>query len=323
MNKIFYILISLAIVSCSSDVGSQSILTDNGNGNTGGGFTGGGGGGDTIQDLSVELITTYDSQTASFSAPFGNFVRNFIVHVPPNFDSETQSLPLVFVLHGYTSQAPIIRQYSGFDQIADEEKFIAVYVQGTTDIYGNTGWNAGRFGAFTTVDDVGLFRSLINYFKSNYNINAAKIFSTGMSMGGFMSYRLACEVDDVNSVGSVTGSMGGYTACEPKTKKSIIHFHGEDDTVVPYDGGDWLYSANEAHEFWKNYNECSNQVSINLPDFNGDGQYTKKLTSYNCGEEKTVELYSLEGEGHTWFSQNWGHDVSSSELIWQFFKNQQ
>ena len=144
-----------------------------------------------------------------------------------------------------------------------------------------------------------------------------------MSMGGFMSYRLACEVDDVNGVGSVTGSMGGYTACEPKTKKSIIHFHGEDDTVVPYDGGDWLYSANEAHEFWKNYNECSNQASINLPDFNGDGQYTKKLTSYNCGEEKTVELYSLEGEGHTWFSQNWGHDVSSSELIWQFFKNQQ
>ena len=184
MNKIFYILISLAIVSCSSDIGSEGILTDNGNGNTGGGFTGGGGGGETIEDLSVELITTYDSQTASFSAPFGNFVRNFIVHVPPNFDSETQSLPLVFVLHGYTSQAPIIRQYSGFDQIADEEKFIAVYVQGTTDIYGNTGWNAGRFGAFTTVDDVGLFKSLINYFKSNYNINSAKIFSTGSPWAG-------------------------------------------------------------------------------------------------------------------------------------------
>src|SRR6056300_450189 len=151
MNKIFYILISLAIVSCSSDVGSEDILTDNGNGNNGGD-------GETMQELSVDLITPYDSQTASFSAPFGNFVRNFIVHVPPNFDSETQSLPLVFVLHGYTSQAQIIRQYSGFDQIADEENFIAVYVQGTTDIYGNTGWNAGRFGAFTTVDDVGLFR---------------------------------------------------------------------------------------------------------------------------------------------------------------------
>ncbi len=304
----------LAIVSCSSDAGSVNILTHNDS------STGEAEG--SIQDFTVELVSTYDSQTALFSAPFGNFVRNFIVHIPPNFDSKIDSLPLVFVLHGYTSQAPIIRQYSGFDQISDEQNFITVYVQGTTDIYGNTGWNAGLLGTFSTVDDVGLFRSLINYFKSNYNIDSEKIFSTGMSMGGFMSYRLACEVDDINSIGSVTGSMASNLACHPQTKKSIIHFHGEGDTVVPFNGGYWLYSANEAHEFWKNYNDCSNQDSINLPDFNRDGQFTKKIVSYNCGEEKTVELYSLEGEGHTWFSQNWGHDVSSSELIWQFFKNQ-
>jgi len=315
MNKIYKILTLLIFFSCDS----KDILTETSD-DLGDGFTGGVG---STQDLSVELISVYDTQTASFSAPFGNFVRSFIVHVPPNYNSENQSLPLVFVLHGYTSQAPIIRQYSGFDKISNDENFIVVYVQGTTDVYGNTGWNAGRFGAFTTVDDVGFFRSLIKYFKTTYNINEQKIFSTGMSMGGFMSYRLACEVDDINSIGSVTGSMDKYNLCQPQTKKSIIHFHGEEDTIVPYNGGDWLYSANEAHEFWKNYNECNNQVSVNLPDLNGDGQYTKKLTSYNCEENKVVELYSLEGEDHTWYSQNWGHDVSSSELIWNFFKNQQ
>lgn len=321
MNKIYQALFFLILLSCSSDNGAKNILTDNGDGDNGDGDIVNLGG--SVQELAVELITTYDSQTASFSAPHGNFVRNFIVHVPPNYDSEIQSLPLVFVLHGYTSLAPLIRQYSGFDQISDTENFLVVYVQGTTDIYGNTGWNAGRFGAFTMVDDVGFFRSLINYFKSNYNIDEGKIFSTGMSMGGFMSYRLACEVDGINSIGSVTGSMGGYIACEPLTRKSIIHFHGTADTIVPYGGGDWLYSANEAHEFWSNYNECRNQAYITLPDFNSDGQYTKKLTSYNCEDDKTVELYSLEGEGHTWYSQNFGHDVSSSELIWQFFKNQE
>lgn len=315
MNKIYRILFMLTILSCSSDVSSEDILTYNGSGNIGEEE-------ETINGFNVELITTYDSQTALFSVPFGNFLRNFIVHIPPNFDAENQSLPLVFVLHGYTSQAPIIRQYSGFDQIADQENFITVYVQGTTDIYGNTGWNTGIFGTFATVDDVGLFRSLINFFKSNYNIDNKKIFSTGMSMGGFMSYRLACEVDDINSIGSVTGSMASYLACQPQTKKSIIHFHGKEDTIVPYNGGYWLYSASELHEFWKNYNQCSDQTYITLPDFNNDSQYTNKLTSYNCSEGKTVELYSLEGEGHTWYSQNWGHDVSSSELIWQFFKNQ-
>ena len=216
-----------------------------------------------------------------------------------------------------------MRLYSGFDQIADQENFIVVYVQGTTDAFGNTGWNVNVVPTFNFVNDVGLFRALIKYFKASYNIDGSKIFSTGMSLGGFMSYRLACELNEINSVGSVTGSMSGYYQCNPPKKTSTIHFHGTADDVVPYDGVEWSLSARDAHAFWKTHNVCNSQTEINLPDFNGDGQYTKKLTSYNCGEEKTVELYSLEGEGHTWFSQNWGHDVSSSELIWQFFKNQQ
>ena len=117
-----------------------------------------------------------------------------------NFDFETQSLPLLFVLHGYTGQAPIIRQYSGFDQISNRENFIVVYVQGTTDAFGNTGWNVNVVPTFNYVDDVGLFKALIKYFKANYNIDSSKIFSTGMSLGGFMSYRLACELDEINSI---------------------------------------------------------------------------------------------------------------------------
>ncbi|GIT10454.1 MAG: hypothetical protein CM1200mP31_6230 [Candidatus Neomarinimicrobiota bacterium] len=54
------------------------------------------------------------------------------MHVPPNFDPN-YSIPLLFVLQGYTSSASVIHNYSGFDQIADQENFIAVYVQGTTE----------------------------------------------------------------------------------------------------------------------------------------------------------------------------------------------
>ena len=262
-------------------------------------------------------------QTASFSTNYGNYQRNFIVHVPPNFDYETQSLPLVFVLHGYTSQAPIIRQYSGFDQIADQENFIVVYVQGTTDAFGNTGWNVNVVPTFNLVDDVGLFEALIKYFKASYNIDGSKIFSTGMSLGGFMSYRLACELNEINSIGSVTGSMAGYYQCNPPKKTSTIHFHGTSDRTVPYDGVEWSLSARDAHNFWKAHNACNSQVEINLPDFNGDGKITKRLISYDCDEDKGVELYSLEDEGHIWWNRNWGHDINTSELIWQFFKSQQ
>ena len=322
MNKFLKIFfLTLFIIHCSSDASSENILSDNNENEGGGGFTGGGN--QTIPELDVELITTYDDQTASFSTTFDNYQRSFIVHVPPNFDYETQSLPLVFVLHGYTSQAPIIRQYSGFDQIADQENFIVVYVQGITDTFGNTGWNVNVVASFLGVDDVGFFKALIKYFKASYNIDSNNIFSTGMSLGGFMSYRLACELDEINSIGSVTGSMAGYYQCNPLKKSSIIHFHGTADRTVPYDGVEWSLSARDAHSFWKAHNTCNSQVEINLPDFNGDGRITKRLISYDCDEDKAVALYSLEGEGHLWWSRNWGHDINTSELIWQFFKSQQ
>ena len=321
MNKFLKIFfLTLFIIHCSSDASSEDILSDNNENQGGGSFTGGGN--QTIPELDVELITTYDDQTASFSTTFDNYQRSFIVHVPPNFDYETQSLPLVFVLHGYTSQAPIIRQYSGFDQIADQENFIVVYVQGTTDAFGNTGWNVNVVPTFNLVDDVGLFKALIKYFKASYNIDSSKIFSTGMSLGGFMSYRLACELNEINSIGSVTGSMSGYYQCNPPKKTSTIHFHGTSDRTVPYDGVEWSLSARDAHNFWKSYNKCNSQVEINLPDFNGDGKITKRLISYDCDEDKGVELYSLEDEGHIWWNRNWGHNINTSELIWQFFKSQ-
>ena len=316
--KIFFI--TLFVFSCSSDFRYKNILSDN-NEDVGANFLGGGD--QTIPEISPELISIYNNQTASFETSYDSFTRSFIVHTPPNFDYQTESLPLLFVLHGYTGSAPSIRDYSGFDQIADQERFIIVYVQGTTDQFGNTGWNVNLLSSFLDVDDVGFIKALIKYFKANYNVDNNKIFSSGMSLGGFMSYRLACELDQINSIGSVTGSMAVYYQCNPPKKTGIIHLHGINDSVVLYNGATWSFSAKATHDFWKNHNECNSQNEITMPDFNGDGEYTTRLISYDCNEDKRVELYSLEGEGHTWWKQEWGHDINTSELLWQFFKGQQ
>ena len=322
MQRLVKILFLLLIIGCGSDAGSK-IISSSGvvDPNTGNGGNGGNSGNDTIPDLTVELISYYNDDTASFSTVFGNYTRNFIVHTPPNYNPNNNPLPLVFVLHGYTSQAPIIRNYSGFDNIADEENFIVVYVQGVTDITGTTGWNVDVVSTFDEVDDIGLFAALIKYFKANYNIANDKIFSTGMSLGGFMSYRLACELDEINSIGSVTGSMAVYYHCVPPNQKSIIHLHGTSDTVVPYNGNSWTYSVENAHSFWANYNNCQNQSEITVPDFNGDGVYSTELISYDCDGDREVILYSIENAGHTWFTKAGGYDVDTSELIWEFFKD--
>jgi polyhydroxybutyrate depolymerase len=325
MKNIAKILFLLLIVGCGSDAGSK-IISSSGviDPNTGTGGTGGNNGGNnggSTTDLNVELISIYNDDTASFSTVFGNYTRSFIVHTPPNYDPTNDPIPLLFVLHGYTGQAPSIRNYSGFDSIADEENFIVVYVQGVTDITNNTGWNVNVVSTFNEVDDVGLFSALIKYFKGNYNIADDKIFSTGMSLGGFMSYRLACELDEINSIGSVTGSMSAYYNCVPPNQKSIIHFHGTSDTVVPYNGNSWSYNVENAHSFWANYNNCQNQSEVTVPDFNGDGIYSTQLISYGCDGSREVVLYTMQDEGHTWFKKDWGHDLDTSRLIWEFFKD--
>ena len=326
--KIFFT--TLFIIHCSSDASSENILTynlesdineeSNGSSNE---TTSDEVSNETTSGLSLELMFSYDNQTSSYSTLFENYSRSLIIHTPPNFDYLSESLPLLFVLHGYTSRASYIRQYSGFDQIADEERFIVVYVQGITDFYGNTGWNVDLIPSFSEVNDVSFFKALIEYFSSIYNIDRNKIYSSGMSLGGFMSYRLACELDEINSIGSVTGSMSGYYQCNPPKKTSVIQFHGINDATVPYDGNAWTNGVIEVHNFWKNHNQCQSQTENTLPDFNGDNEFTTHLISNNCDENKNVELYSLEGEGHTWWKKSWGHDINTSELIWQFFQDQQ
>ena len=322
MHKLAKILLFLLIIGCGADSGSK-IITSSGeiNPNTGNNGNNGGGGDDSIPDLTVELISYYNDDTASFSTVFGSYTRSFIVHTPPNYDPNNGPLPLLFVLHGYTGEAPVIRNYSGFDSIADEENFIVVYVQGVTDVTNTTGWNVNVVSTFNDVDDVGLFAALIKHFKGNYNIANDKIFSTGMSLGGFMSYRLACELDEINSIGSVTGSMAVYYNCVPPNQKSIIHFHGTSDTVVPYNGNAWSYNVENAHSFWVNYNNCENQSEVTVPDFNGDGVYSTQLISYGCDGSREVILYTMQNEGHTWFKKEWGHDIDTSRLIWEFFKD--
>ena len=73
--------------------------------------------------------------------------------------------------------------------------------------------------------------------------------------------------------------------------------------------------------FWDDYNNCQSQSEVTMPDFNGDGVYSTQLISYNCDGNREVILYTMEGEGHTWFRKSWGHDLNSSELIWEFFKD--
>ncbi|MEL6972721.1 MAG: PHB depolymerase family esterase, partial [Bacteroidota bacterium] len=160
----------------------------------------------TIFAFCLMLVpNSYGQQIINSSIQFDDLERTYLLYVPPSYTGD-ESVPLVLNFHGYTSNSGEQFFYSDFRAVADLNNFLVVHPQGTQDSEGNTHWNVGWGGS--TVDDVGFTAALIDSLAAEYNINPERIYSTGMSNGGFMSYQLACELSDrIAAIASVTGTM--------------------------------------------------------------------------------------------------------------------
>ena len=256
----------------------------------------------------------------------GGFFREFIQYIPQSLNENGENAPIVFVLHGYTSYDDWIFDYSNFETQADEHGFILIYPQGT--IYqptGETHWNVGGWTSQSTTDDIDYIDSIIDYLDGNYRVNLNRIYSTGMSNGGFMSYVLACQLSHrIAGIASVTGSMTNQTfdECDAKHPMPVMQIHGAKDNTVPFEGNDNMKPIDDVMEFWVNYNACNVTPSETIiEDNDGDG-LGGTLSVYNgCMNDVSVELYYLDGLRHQWPSLKGTRvfDIDSASVIWEFF----
>ena len=256
----------------------------------------------------------------------GGFFREFIQYIPQSLNENGENAPIVFVLHGYTSYDDWIFDYSNFETQADEHGFILIYPQGT--IYeptGETHWNVGGWTSLSTTDDIDYIDSIIDYLDDNYLVNLNRIYSTGMSNGGFMSYVLACQLSHrIAGIASVTGSMTNQTfdECDVKHPMPVMQIHGAKDNTVPFEGNDNMKPIDDVMEFWVNYNACNVTPSETIiEDNDGDG-LGGTLSVYNgCMNDVSVELYYLDGLRHQWPSLKGTRvfDIDSASVIWEFF----
>jgi polyhydroxybutyrate depolymerase len=264
---------------------------------------------------------------------YGGLERTYILHVPPAYQ-ESQPAALVVSLHGGGGNAEIQRRVDGFDELANERGFIVVYPNGTGRLQDSIlTWNGGTccgYAMTKEVDDVGFVRALIAELESEYAIDPQRIYVTGMSNGGIMAYRLACEASDlIAAIAPVAGTLN-YEPCQPSQPVSVIHFHGTNDAHLPYDGGVGsesrvgveFASVQESIEFWTAFNGCNSQPQTTSFD---DIQH--QVWS-GCRGGTSVELYTILGGKHAWPGSSgpaWAggdeptQSISASQLIWGFF----
>ena len=286
------------------------------------------------RSLTVLLImfTSIYSYAQYDSFPFGGYNRTFLMHLPIRYNG-TSDIPLIVVMHGGFGNAYNIENQSQLSAKADAENFIVVSPEGVKGgAFNISSWNAGGccgFASSSNVDDVGFIDALLDTLLSQYAIDSNRIYATGMSNGGFMSYRLACELSDrIAAIAPVAASMS-MVACNPVRPVPVIAFHSYLDTNVPYLGG--VGSGPSGHNnspqdsvlnVWAGMNNCMN-LNDTIIDNN---EYTLiKWTSGDCASE--VHHYATQDGGHSWpggVQTVIGDPVSSfinaTDLMWSFFQ---
>jgi len=259
--------------------------------------------------------------------------RASLVHLPPAIGNSP--LPLVIVLHGGGGNAASAAKMTGLSALGDKANFIVVYPDGTGRLDDRLlTWNAGNccgYALDNQVDDAGFIRALIEKLARDYPIDARRVYATGISNGGMMAYRLACELSDqIAAIAPVAGALN--VECKPTQPVSVIAFHGTNDQNVPFNGGAGSKSIDPhprtdqsvayAMVFWAQRDSCGA-----TPTRDERGSIVHD-TYASCANGTGVELYTVKGGGHAWPGGDRltvlldapAKEISASAVMWEFFK---
>ncbi|MCR9171042.1 MAG: prolyl oligopeptidase family serine peptidase [bacterium] len=267
----------------------------------------------------------HGQQVINGSITHDGMQREYILYVPASYNGTT-AVPLLFNFHGYTSNASQQLVYGDFRPIADTAGFLIVHPQGSLDNNGTTHFNVG-FGGSST-DDVGFTSDLLDTLIAQYQIDEDRVYSTGMSNGGYMSFHLACNLSSrFAAVASVTGAMVPTTLnnCGATHTTPILQIHGTNDGTVPYDGDIWTSSIPDVLDHWVTYNNCNaTPVIEQVPDADpSDGSTVERYSYTDANGCVLVKHYKITNGGHTWPGSivNLGgtnYDIDASQEVWDF-----
>jgi len=270
-------------------------------------------------------ITPSTTQPTSTSTTIGSLARAYSKFIPSSY-SKDSSIPLVVLLHGYGSTGAQQESYMKFESVAEKNKFMLVYPDGTIDSVGRRFWNAtdACCSFFSQVDDDAYLLAILKEMESRYSIDAKRIYFVGHSNGGFMSYRMACKHPDrIAAIASLAGaSFFKPTDCGATNSVSVLQVHGTKDETIFYDGGQILGnsypSAFASASQWATVNQCTQNALAQSTKLDLEGSIAGDETSItawtNCQNSSEVELWTMKDGTHIPTLTS-----TFATKIWEFF----
>ncbi len=259
--------------------------------------------------------------TTKLEIQVGEQVREYLLHVPRKYPpGGREKVPLVLMLHGRGSgKRQAASSYYGWVEMADKEGFIAAFPEALGK---PRSWKAA-WGREST-DDGAFLAALIDDLVKSYRIDPRRVFMTGHSSGGIMSFSFAAtHSDKVAAIGPVAGTIGisrgklKLTVPKPGGPVRVISFHGMADKIVAYDANTkaafpGLVSAPDSAAFWGRHNGGSEKPE--RKDILDGKVHVDTWKGGKTGAD--VVFYSIEGGSHGWPRG----ETRATELIWAFFK---
>lgn len=281
----------------------------------------------------------------TFSIEFDGLTRMYKVHVPPSYDPK-EAVPLLFAFHGGGGDMGVQSTEKYYHEIStsDKEGNIVVFPNGYSNFQSGklATWNAGNCcgdARDKNIDDVGFVKQIVSNLTNQLNIDRTRIFATGMSNGGMLSHRLACELSDTFKAIAAVAGTDGTSSCNPQNPVSVMHIHAKDDDHVLFNGGagkgafpdeskvaDFV-SVPETISRWVKRDGCNPTPKRVLDK---PGAYCDLYSQ--CKNNVEVELCVTETGGHSWpggTKPRQGKSpvapstaISANDVMWDFFNRQ-
>jgi len=218
--------------------------------------------------------------------------RSYILHVPTGYDGTTP-MSLVFDYHGLGGTGMQQASSSGYRAVADREGFLIAFPDGTENA-----WNIGQCCTNSKdVDDVAFTRAMIDSIAADGCVDLKRVYVTGFSNGGGMSYFMACEAADVIAA-AAPASFDMLDpedpACAPSRPIAVLSSRGTNDTAVPYEGGRGsgnrvtFLGAEQSLARWAEIDACSETTTTD----GGCVYHTE------CAAGVEIGLCTIQGGGH-------------------------
>jgi len=247
----------------------------------------------------------------------GGLTRRFNLRLA---DGKSAPSPLVLNFHGLLESPAQQELLSGMDEKAARRGMVLVYPQGV-----GTSWNGGSCcgrAQEEQVDDVRFVRDLVRELGNELCLDLNRVYATGMSNGGILSYRLACEASDLIAAIAPVAAVELLPACAPRRPVPVLAFNGTSDPLVSYAGGRFGFpSVEETQARWALRNRCAPGAARRTAWDRGQARCEAAV---GCAAD--VVFCKLEGGGHTWpgglrapFLGRTSEDLDASETLLDFF----